>query len=161
MVSEEFIRSDTYKQIATAVNRITNSLDADRSTLFLVDRERGQLVAEVAEGVEEVEIRVQLGEGIAGQCAKFGKEIRHDDAYSHEGFKNNCDQETGYESKSVIDGPGFRKVHDNNVIGVIEVLNKHTGRFTKDDEDILKMFSNVIGMVIESKIQLEGIVPEG
>ena len=44
-------------------------LDAERATIFLVDRERQELWSKVAMGDDIGEIRVPLGQGIAGTVA--------------------------------------------------------------------------------------------
>lgn len=145
-------KTDTYKQLARAVNRVTKSIDADRSTLFVKDPKRKELLAMVAEGVKKVEIRVKFGVGIAGQCAKDQKVINKKDVQKDEIFAKSVDARTGYKTKSILAVPIMSKVKEKKVIGVIEVLNKKNGNFTKDDVRILKMFSGVIGMVMETQL---------
>ena len=55
------------KQVA---EQATGVLDADRSSLYVVDPEKGELWTRVAQGVEE--IRMPLGRGIAGKVAETG-----------------------------------------------------------------------------------------
>ena len=56
-------------------------VDADRCTLFILDRERGELWSKVAQGASH-EIRVKLGKGIAGSVAETGQVINITDAYA-------------------------------------------------------------------------------
>ena len=53
------------------MNSVTTVMNADRSTLFLVDKEKQQIWSRVAQGSSE--IRIPLGEGIAGHVAKTGE----------------------------------------------------------------------------------------
>src|SRR4051812_16595365 len=59
----------------------STALRADRSTLFLLDRERNQLWSKVAQGDGLTEIRVPVGAGIAGHVAQSGETVNLVDAY--------------------------------------------------------------------------------
>ncbi len=150
-------RVDVYRWISTALDKITNMLNAGRSTLFLIDIEAKQLVAIVAQGVEEIEIRVNLGEGIAGKAASEGRIINVKEAYLEEKFISRVDQATGFTTKTMLAVPLFKRNSNNKVIGVIESLNKKGGDFTKDDEEIIRYFSIITGIVLENKINPKGI----
>src|SRR5208283_1692806 len=60
-------------------------VDADRCTLFILDRDRGELWSKVAQGAAK-EIRVKLGRGIAGTVAATGEAINITDAYQDPRF---------------------------------------------------------------------------
>ncbi len=60
-------------------------VDADRCTLFVLDREKGELWSKVAQGAAQ-EIRVTLGRGIAGSVAETGQVINIQDAYADPRF---------------------------------------------------------------------------
>ncbi|MCB9361908.1 GAF domain-containing protein [Candidatus Woesearchaeota archaeon] len=147
----KFEDSEQYAQITTAIERITKALEADRSTLFLYDKKIDKLVAHVAEGHDGKTIQVDVGQGIAGTAFKMGTVINVEDAYNSSYFEKKHDEGTGYKTKSVIAIPLLSKLH-GKPIGVIQALNKHTGRFTPEDEEILEMFASVITMVIEMNI---------
>ena len=54
--------------------RVGELLDAERASLFLVDRERQQLVLRVAQDMPDGEyVRIPLGSGIAGAAAMSGE----------------------------------------------------------------------------------------
>ena len=63
------------------IHEAAKVVDADRCTLFVLDRERGELWSKVAQGAAR-EIRVQLGRGIAGSVAETGEVINIQDAYA-------------------------------------------------------------------------------
>ena len=50
-------------------------LDADRSTIFLVDEDKGELWSKVAQGADMKEIRVPLTAGIAGYVGRTGETL--------------------------------------------------------------------------------------
>ena len=85
----------------------------------------------VAQGELTREIRILNTVGIAGAIFTSQKgEIIHD-VYSDRRFNKEVDQETGYKTKNMICSPV--KTVDGKIIGVIQVLNKKKGRFTKDN----------------------------
>ncbi len=115
----------------TLIEFVSNELDADRGTLFLNDNDTNELYSRVAQGDLTREIRILNNVGIAGAIFqnKTG-EIIHD-VYEDSRFNKEVDQETGYKTKNMICCPV--KTVDNETIGVIQVLNKKKGRFTKDN----------------------------
>jgi adenylate cyclase len=115
----------------TLIEFVTKELDADRGTLFLNDTETNELYSRVAQGELTREIRILNNVGIAGAIFNSEKgEIIHN-AYSDQRFNDQVDQETGYETKNMICSPV--KTVGNQTIGVIQILNKKKGRFTKDN----------------------------
>ena len=67
--------------IIKIVNKISEILETERSTLFLLDRDKGQLWSKVALGSELAEIRISSSVGIAGHVAQTGQMLNIQDAY--------------------------------------------------------------------------------
>ena len=136
--------------------KITRLMDADRATLFLVDEETGELWSKLVQGDEIVEIRLQIGEGIAGAVAQSGRSMVLRDAYKDPRFMRAVDAQTGYRTRSVLCVP----MHDpqKNIIGVIQVLNKIHGYFTMDDEKLLTTFAAHAAISIETSKLYTSIV---
>ncbi len=121
---------------------------ADRGTVFLVDNKRQQLWSIVAFGLEHEEIRLPFGRGVAGRVASTGEVLNVEDAYSLEFFEPSFDQKFQYKTRSLLCLP-IRHV-TGEVVGVIQLLNKITGRFTRDDEDFLQKLSGHMAMALEN-----------
>ena len=120
----------------TIIKMTTDELGADRGSLFLNDPISGELYSRVAQGELTREIRILNTTGIAGAIFQTGTgEIIHD-AYSDERFNNKIDEQTGYITKNIVCAP-VRTVR-GDLIGVIQILNKKKGRFTKDDLEIVE-----------------------
>src|SRR5438093_2400849 len=113
----------------------TQLLDADRATIFIVDRERGEIWSRVALGTGAGEIRQAIGVGIAGLVAATGETINIADAYDDPRFNPEPDRRTGYRTKTLLTFPMTGQ--NGRVIGVFQVVNKSGGEFTSDDEDTL------------------------
>lgn len=140
-------------------------VDADRASLFLVDSKNKELYATIfdigiekgtsennTEELEDVvkmhtskEIRFPLGTGIAGQVARTGEILNIKDAYSDSRFNRTVDQLTGYRTKTILCMPIFIR---GSVIGVVQMVNKHSGYFTKDDERAFEMFAVYCGLAL-------------
>ncbi len=89
-------------------------MNADRTSLFLVDYTHNQLYAhifDVNDNKDEIalkkEIRFPIGSGIAGYVAKTGEPLNIPNAYEDERFNRSIDQKTGYHTKSLLCMPIF------------------------------------------------------
>src|SRR3954454_18512077 len=56
--------------LATIISKTAEVLDAERATLFLYDPECDQLGSKIADRLEIKEIRLAIGQGIAGDVAR-------------------------------------------------------------------------------------------
>jgi len=130
------------------LDRITDALEADRATLYLLDEANDELVSRIALGDDVRSIRLKLGSGIAGQVARTGKPLRTHDAYKDPRFSPEWDMLTGYRTRSILAAP--MKNHLGKTIGVVQVLNKKKGEFTEDDADILAALATQAAVSIDN-----------
>jgi len=127
----------------------TQLLDADRATIFIVDRERGEIWSKVALGTGAGEIRQAIGVGIAGLVAATGDTVNIPDAYDDPRFNPEPDQRTGYRTKSLLTFPMTGQ--KERVIGVFQVVNKNGGGdFTEDDEETLSSLGASAAVAVEN-----------
>ena len=139
-----------------AFNRkLASLLNAERSSLFLVDGE--ELVLKVAEGIEDMgEIRIPIGSGIAGAVAQGGEAIRIDDAYADPRFNQDVDRQTGFKTRSILCLPV--KNLEGDVFAVAQLLNRCDGQpFDHHDEARFAGFIQSIGVIFETQIGLGAI----
>jgi len=146
---------DLDRLLPLIMGEVTKVMEADRSTLFLVDRERGEVWSKIAQGLEVREIRVRIGTGIAGHVAATGKVVHIPDAYADPRFDRSTDQQTGYRTRSILAVPMANK--PGEVIGVIQVLNKREGTFGDEDIDLLQALSSQAAVAVENAILYEDI----
>ena len=131
------------------MSTITTMLDADRSTLFINDEKTNELYTEVGEGLGKKDpIRLPNTAGIAGAVFTSGEIMNIPYAYADLRFNPSFDKQTGYFTRSVLCVPVINK--EGKVIGVSQVLNKHGGVFTDEDEKRLKAFTSQISIGIEN-----------
>lgn len=129
------------------LSKLTDLLDADRATLYLLDEKRGELVSRIAVGGAIRSIHVPIGQGIAGLVARDGQALRVNEAYRDERFDRDYDRLTGYLTRSILAAP--MKNHVGRTLGVVQVLNKSTGGFTEDDEEILSALATQAAISID------------
>ncbi|XP_050513752.1 probable 3',5'-cyclic phosphodiesterase pde-5 isoform X1 [Diabrotica virgifera virgifera] len=140
-------------------------VDADRASLFLVDSKRKELYATIFDvgigdepdhdpltlGEDDMpvkptkEIRFPLGTGIAGQVALTGEVLNIKDAYADPRFNRAVDQLTGYRTQTILCMPIYIQGH---IIGVVQMVNKHKGNFTKKDEEAFETFAVYCGLAL-------------
>jgi signal transduction histidine kinase/putative methionine-R-sulfoxide reductase with GAF domain len=131
------------------LGKITELLESDRATLYLLDEVKDELVSRIVVGGEVRSIRIKLGHGIAGLVAANGESIRVDDAYRDPRFEKEWDLLTGYRTTSMLATP--LRNHLGRTIGVLQVLNKRgaTG-FTNDDEALASALSTQAAVAIDN-----------
>lgn len=134
--------------LAEIVTRTTDLLDADRSTLFLLDEDTDQLWSKVMQGNELKEIRFPVGVGIAGWVAKKNKPVHIRDAYSDRRFNPEFDKKSGYQTRNMLVWP-VKRPRGEECLGVIQVLNKRQGSFRDTDERLLEAIASEIGVALE------------
>ncbi|MEW5725768.1 MAG: GAF domain-containing protein, partial [Thermodesulfobacteriota bacterium] len=123
-------------------------MDADRATLFLLDDFAGELWSKVAEGMESREIRIPVGQGVAGWVARHDELLKIDDAYADERFNRSVDEKTGYRTRNILCGP-VKNLHGQTV-GVIQLINKKKGAFTGRDVALFKAFAYQTAIAVEN-----------
>lgn len=133
--------------LSEIVARTTELLEADRSTLFLLDEERGELWSKILEGDELREIRFPSGVGAAGWVAQHGKPLHIADAYHDKRFNPEFDRRSGYVTRNMLVWPVRRP--RGETIGAIQVLNKVNGAFNATDERLLEAIASEIGVALE------------
>jgi len=126
----------------------TRLLNADRSTLFLNDEKTNELWSEVGQGLDSMQIRLPNHLGIAGAVFKSGRSINIPYAYADLRFNPGFDKQTGYFTRSILCVPITNK--HGKTIGVTQVLNKHGGPFTAEDESRLRAFTAQISIALEN-----------
>ena len=134
---------------------VTDALEADRSTLFLYDRETQELFSRVAQGELVDEIRVPSGTGIAGVVFTTGESVIIPDAYADERFNPDVDKHTGYKTRNLLCAPV--RNWDNRIIGVTEVLNRYDGDFSEEDLALLEALTSHAAAALESTQLYESV----
>jgi phosphoserine phosphatase RsbU/P len=118
---------DLLVEVAAAACRV---LQAERCSVWLLDAGRQELVLEVADDLAA--IRLPVGRGLIGACARDLAVINVPDCYADPRFDRAMDLATGFHTRCSLTLP---LVHlDGTLVGVIQVLNRAGGPFDAGDE---------------------------
>jgi signal transduction histidine kinase/putative methionine-R-sulfoxide reductase with GAF domain len=130
------------------LQKITDALEAERTTLYLLDEATDELVSRIAQGHAVYSIRLKNGQGIAGHVARTGKPLHVRNAEEDPRFSAEWDMLSGYRTRSILAAP--MRNHLGRTIGVVQVLNKKRGDFTTDDADILAALATEAAVSIDN-----------
>lgn len=127
-------------------------MNADASSLMRIDEKTNELIYQVAQSSVgeklKKEVRLKMGQGIAGTVAEEGTPLLLEDAYTHPKFFRGNDEATGYRTKSMITVP--LKV-GNRITGVAQVINRLDGKpFDQDDLELFLALCSMAAIAIEN-----------
>ena len=128
--------------------KVCELMEADRSTLYLLSEDGRQLWSKVSQGAERVEIRLEVGEGIAGWVAETREIVNIPDAYADQRFQPRVDVNSGYRTRSILTVPMLGAL--GGLVGVLQVLNKQDGPFLRADEELLLALAAQAAIAIEN-----------
>jgi len=144
-------RINSEKDFDELLNLITAEaaklIDAERATIFLLDKATSQLWARTALGVSET-IRFDARLGIAGAVLISGKNMIVEDAYKSPLFNPMIDSMTGFQTRNILSVP-LRNIR-REIIGVFQVLNKKDGRFSAEDEQLVETLALHAAVALEN-----------
>jgi class 3 adenylate cyclase len=115
---------DVHELLTLIMDKSKEVMQAEASSLLMLDKESGVLRFHVARGSASEALRsatVALGQGIAGSVAQTGQPVLIPDAYKDPRFDPSYDKRSGFHTRSILTVP--LKVKDE-VTGVVQVINK-------------------------------------
>ncbi len=129
----------------------------DTWSLLMVDEEHNELyfaiaVGDAAEALKNV--RLKVGEGIAGWVAKHGERLIVPDVCADPRFAKRIDEMTKWETRSIICVP-LRSKH--RVLGVIQLVNVNMENFTDQEVFFLQSLCDYAAIAIENARSVEKI----
>ena len=127
---------------------VTETLNVERSSLFLYDPDTKELFSRVMQGNAVGEVRFPGDLGIAGSVFSSGAGEIIPDAYADARFNREVDTRTGYRTRNILCVPIRNKKHE--VIGVTQALNKREGQFDVEDQRMLEALSSQAAAALEN-----------
>ncbi|MCB9858495.1 MAG: sigma 54-interacting transcriptional regulator [Phycisphaerales bacterium] len=136
-------------------------LRSEASSVLMLDKRRNKLVFRAAVGDRGPAL---IGEefdadlGIAGRVAKSGEPVIVEDVEDSNDFFRGIDAKSSFQTRGLVAAPLIWK---NEVIGVVEVLNKVSGgSYDQDDINLLQIFANLAAAGAHNAAQHENVVRE-
>lgn len=137
--------------LGTLMEKAKELLDAEASSLMLVETEKQELYFHTVRGDKSdavKKIRLKLGEGIAGWVALEGKPVLVADASDDPRFYKKADQISQFVTRSMMCVPLKVK---KKIIGTVQVLNKiNNGYFDEADLRIFEILADQAAIAIEN-----------
>lgn len=134
------------------VERTSKIMGCERSSVFLVDEERQELFALVAQGLDSAEFRFPLSSGLAGWVARTGQPLNVLDAHQDPRFNPEFDRKTGFRTRAVLALP--LQDRTGRRLGVIQCLNKlqHSGPvcFDATDQIFLSALAGLVAVFLDN-----------
>ena len=144
--------------LRTIMETTENVMNAEASSIILVDQPKEELYFEIAtgeKGKEVKEIRLKMGEGIAGWVAMSGEPVRVDDASCDSRWSNKVATKLDYPTRNLLCVP---VASGGETIGVLQVLNKKMGKhFNQKDLRLLEMIAAPIAIALENALLYEAL----
>jgi adenylate cyclase len=138
----------------TLTERTQQLVEADRCTMYIVDKYHQELMS--MHGA--VQIRIPITQGIAGEVATKNEIVNIVDAYQDPRFNPDVDKKSGYCTKTILCMP--IRNSQNQVVGVLQIINKLNGVFTQDDVQLLQSFLNIVGSILSTSALYEQMKEE-
>jgi GAF domain-containing protein len=142
----------------TILAKAKNLVNADRSSLFIVDDSRTHLVSRIADGTSR--ILIPFSQGLAGAVATTGEVINIADVYEDPRFNASVDKNIGYRTKSLMTIP----VRDQRgqIIAVAQLMNKLTGEpFSASDVELTSALCMFTGIALANSNLIEAALVAG
>lgn len=123
---------------------------AEAASILLYDDTSQKLYFQVSTNLDASTQRglvVPLEGSIAGWIVLNRQAVRIVNAHEDSRFFSNVEQATGYSTQSIL---GIPLVTKNKIVGVLEAINKHRGKFTDTDESMLLVLGAQAAVAIEN-----------
>lgn len=159
---------EIYKRIAdfgkklTSLDRIEEALptiseeakaivNAERCSIFMVDRAGEMLWTKLSDGIGRIAIGIDSG--IVGDTVHTKTAQMVNNPYEDSRFLAKIDEKSGFVTRNILAIPIFNSRQE--VIGIIQLLNKYHGDFDEKDEGIMSFFANYVSGTLELALLME------
>ena len=139
---------DIYEKVSNPVRRILN---VSSVSIGLVEAETGDILF-VRELLGPLfhnlpTIRLKAGQGIGGWVAINNQPVMVNSVYKDHRFFSEADEISGFQTHSLICVP---LLVENEVIGIMEAINKLIGQFDDSDLSLMQAIANPLAIALEN-----------
>jgi GAF domain-containing protein len=136
--------------LQTIMEKMAEYFRPDTWSLLMVDEAREDLYFAIAVGSASEalkDVRLKVGEGIAGHVAKHGERLIVPDVYTDPRFAKRIDEMTRWETRSIICFPVRSRLR---VLGVIQLVNVNMENFGDQEIYFLQSLCDYAAIAIEN-----------
>ncbi len=144
----------------TIIDDAHSLLNAEGTSLFLLDDETNELVLYVSKGVNRIpvpDIRIPADTGVIGHVVKTGEVVRLGDARQDRRHYDGVDRISGVPTRTLLAVPlrtpdivlgRERGISEARIIGGLEAINKIDGEFTEADAQLLRSLAEQAALIL-------------
>ena len=149
---------DLYELLTTIMSIVTSELRCEEGSVLFYDEENNELefftaVGETGKDLETV--RFSADKGIAGRALRELTTQIVNDVESSPDFYGDIDEEHSFKTKSILATP---LVSGEEIVGVIEAINKIEGQFDQEDGQILAAIADEVALAVKHTRLFEYVV---
>ncbi len=134
-----------------ALESVVELMECETGSLYLIDEEKNELYFEVAlgeKGDAVKEVRLKMGEGVAGWVAEKGESDLVPDTSEDPRWAKRVDQKSDFITNNMITVPIRAK---NKIIGVLQAINKLYGKKPNQaDLNLMENLSDQVAIALEN-----------
>ena len=136
--------------LSASLEYIIRTLPCEAGTIWLLDRAGSRLYPLYNHGpVDITGITIEKGQGIAGRVAESGESLLVADAAGDARFSRSVDEESGFETRSILCVP---LKNSAEAIGCVQVINKTDGSsFDAEDLNLCEALASLAAIAMEDK----------
>ncbi|MEL7035157.1 MAG: GAF domain-containing protein [Cyanobacteria bacterium J06592_8] len=152
LINNEMLETLLEQLLDAFTLKIGQIIQADRTTIFLINRSKQQLWYKTVqeETGETQEVRFPINAGIIGHVANTGETVNVADVHQNSMFDPEVDQPPNYSVKNILCMPIFSSQNSKEIVAVVRLLNKSEAAFSPEDEEQFRAFADSIGIILES-----------
>jgi signal transduction histidine kinase len=132
------------------MEEVTARLDTEAAALMLVDPVLQELETVAAAGLRASSlegVRIKVGQGVVGWVAQHEQPLLIHDLAGDERFSEDPDQSLAADTRSILCVPLRAR---QRPIGVVQVINKRHGQFSRADQRLLELLATFAAVAIEN-----------
>jgi adenylate cyclase len=151
LINNEALETMLEKVLEAITLKIGQILQAEQTTIFLVDHDKGQLWSKVPQDNTQraIEIRTPITVGIPGHVASTAQCLNISDTSTHPLFSPELEKQMGYKFRNILCMPVLSS--KNQIVAVVQLANKAGGLpFNHEDEAHFRDFASSIGIILET-----------
>lgn len=140
--------------------KVKEHLDCAESSIFLYNREKQELYFEIVTGEKKKELKpviMKKGEGVVGWIAEHEKGVVINDCEHDPRFSSFADRKTNFKTHSIA---GIPVKIGQELLGVIEAVNKNRGKFHEQDLELLEYMSHFVAIPLQNALLFKKIIQE-
>lgn len=159
-LSELYAEIDLSSLLDKIAVKIRYYLNCEESSIFLYNALKEELYFEIATGEKQEALKkivLKKGEGIVGWIAEHEEHLVINDCSADTRFTSRTDVKTNFKTRSIV---GVPVRQENNLLGVLEAINKIDGKFDDNDRETLEYISRFVSIPLQNAMLFKKMTRE-